>query len=169
MDFQKEISTINFISTCTADDYKKYINDITTISSNFENIVVKQTNLEETKGILYNMLPIYEKFHNVKYERSIVEDIVKLSTRFIFDKSQPAASLDLLDECGSHIKNQISNTSEQIVQLQQKIDNIQEQKLTAVERFNFEDGIKLRRKETILSNKLKKEIIQQKAVEVRGG
>ena len=156
---------INFIGTCTADDYKKYIDDITTISSNFENITVKQTDLEETKGILYNMIPIYERFHNVKYNRSIVEDIVKMSSRFIFDKSQPAASLDLLDECGSHIKNQISNTSEQIVQLQQQIDSIQEQKLVAVEGHNFEDGIKLRRKETTLSNKLKKEVIKQKAVE----
>ena len=156
---------INFISTCTADDYKKYINDITTISSNFENIVVKQTNLEETKGILYNMTPMYEKFHNVKYNRDIIEDIVKMSSRFIFDKSQPAASLDLLDECGSHIKNQISNTSEQIVQLQQKIDGIQKQKFEAVKIFNFDEGARLRRKETILSNKLKKEITKQQAVE----
>ena len=156
---------INFIGTCTSDDYKKYIDDITTISSNFENIVVKQTNLEETKGILYNMIPMYEKFHSVKYNRSIVEDIVKLSSRFIIDKSQPAAALDLLDECGSHIKNQISNTSEQIVQMQQKLDSIQKQKLEAVEAYNFEDGIKLRRKETLLSNKLKKEVCSQKAVE----
>ena len=156
---------INFIGTCTSDDYKKYIDDITTISSNFENIIVKQTNLEETTGILYNMLPVYEKFHNVKYEKNIVEDIVKLSTRFIFDKSQPAASLDLLDECGSHIKNQISNTSEQIVQLQQKIEGIQKQKQQAVESFSFEEGLKLRRKETTLSNKLKREITKQKAVE----
>jgi len=156
---------INFISTCTSDDYKKYIDDITTISSNFENIVVKQTDLEETKGILYNMIPMYEKFHSVKYNRDIIEDIVKMSSRFIVDKSQPAAALDLLDECGSHIKNQISNTSEQIVQLQQKIDGIQKQKLRAVEAFNFEEGIKLRRKETTFSNKLKREIIKQKAVE----
>jgi ATP-dependent Clp protease ATP-binding subunit ClpC len=156
---------INFIGTCTSDDYKKYIDDITTISSNFENIVVKQTDLEETKGILYNMIPMYEKFHNVKYNRNIIEDIVKLSSRFIFDKSQPAAALDLLDECGSHIKNQISNTSEQIVQIQQKIDGIQKQKYDAVREFNFEEGIKLRRKETTLFNKLKKEIIKQKAVE----
>ena len=156
---------INFIGTCTADDYKKYIDDITTISSNFENIIVKQTNLEETKGILYNMIPMYEKFHNVKYNKNIVQDIVKLSSRFIFDKSQPAASLDLLDECGSHIKNQISNTSEQIVQIQQKLDGIQKQKLEAVEAFNFEDGIKLKRKQTLLFNRLKKEITKQKAVE----
>jgi len=156
---------INFIGTCTADDYKKYIDDIATISSNFENIVVKQTNLEETKGILYNMIPMYEKFHNVKYNRDIVEDIVKMSSRFIFDKSQPAAALDLLDECGSHIKNQISNTSEQIVQLQQKIDGIQKQKLEYVQEYNFEEGVRLKRKETTLSNKLKKEIAKQKAVE----
>ena len=156
---------INFIGTCTSDDYKKYIDDITTISSNFENIVVKQTDLEETKGILYNMIPMYEKFHNVKYNKNIIEDIVKLSSRFIFDKSQPAAGLDLLDECGSHIKNQISNTSEQIVQIQQKIDGIQKQKHDAVQEFNFEEGIKLQRKETTLSNKLKKEIIKQKKVE----
>ena len=88
-----------------------------------------------------------------------------MSSRFIVDKSQPAAALDLLDECGSHIKNQISNTSEHIVQLQQKIDGIQKQKLRAVEAFNFEEGIKLRRKETTFSNKLKREIIKQKAVE----
>tara|TARA_Y100000310_G_scaffold290252_1_gene317283 strand:+ start:1 stop:1329 length:1329 start_codon:yes stop_codon:yes gene_type:complete len=111
------------------------------------------------------MIPMYEKFHNVKYNRDIVEDIVRLSSRFIFDKSQPAAALDLLDECGSYIKNQISNTSEQIVQLQQKIDGIQKQKLESVEGYNFEDALKLKRKETLLSNKLKKEITKQKAVE----
>ena len=101
---------------------------------------------------------MYEKFHSVKYNRDIIEDIVKMSSRFIFDKSQPAAALDLLDECGSHIKNQISNTSEQIVQLQLKIEGVQKQKTEAVEGLNFEDGLKLRRKETALSNKLKKEV-----------
>ncbi len=56
------------------------------LSSNFENIVVRQTNLEETKRIIYNMIPMYEKFHDVKFDRNIVEDIVKLSSRFITDK-----------------------------------------------------------------------------------
>ena len=51
------------------------------------------------------------------------------------------------------------------VQLQQKIDGIQKQKLESVEEYNFEDGLKLRRKETTLTNKLKKEVIKQKAVE----
>ena len=115
---------INFIGTCTSDDYKKYIDDITTISSNFENIIVKQTTAKETKGILSKMLSVYEKFHDVKFEKSIIDDIVLLSSRYITDKSQPSSALDLLDECGSYIKNQQGNTSEQLVQLQHSIDDL---------------------------------------------
>ena len=156
---------INFIGTCTSDDYKKYIDDITTISSKFENVVVKQTSFDETKHIMYSMIPVYEKFHNVKFEKDIVEDIVSLSSRYITDKSQPSCALDLLDECGSYIKNQTGNTSEQLVQLQQKIDTLNKQKLEAVESYDFEQGLKIKRRCTTLSNKLKKELLKSKQVE----
>ena len=156
---------INFIGTCTSDDYKKYIDDITTISSNFENIVVKQTTADETKGIITSMLPVYEKFHEVKFEKNIIEDIVSLSTRYVTDKSQPSCALDLLDECGSYIKNQSGNTSEKLVELQQKIDTITKQKNNAVESCDFELGLKLKRKVTSLSNKLKKELALSKLEE----
>ena len=156
---------INFIGTCTADDYKKYIDDITTISSNFENIVVKQTNNKETKEILNTMIPTYEKYHNVKFERNIIDNVIDLSSRYIVDKSQPSCALDLLDECGSYIKNQLGNTSEQLVQLQQKIDKLNNDKLEAVKSYDFEAGLKILKKETTLSNKLKRELTNSKQVE----
>ena len=153
---------INFIGTCTSDDYKKYINDITTISSNFENIVVKQTSVTETTGILHKMIPFYEKFHDVTYQCDVVPDIVKLSTRYITDKSQPSSALDLLDECGSFIKNQSGNTSETLIKLQQKLEDIRKQKVSCVESFKFEEGLRLKKRETTLSNKLKKGIAASK-------
>ena len=153
---------INFIGTCTADDYKKYINDITTISSNFENIIVKQTSISETTGILHKMIPFYEKFHDVKYQNNIINDIVKLSSRYITDKSQPSSALDLLDECGSFIKNQSGNTSEKLIQLQQKLEDVRKQKIVCVEDFQFEEGLRLKRRETTLANKIKKDLAASK-------
>ena len=153
---------INFIGTCTSDDYKKYINDITTISSNFENIVVKQTSIKETTGILHKMIPFYEKFHDVTYQDNIVPDIVKLSSRYITDKSQPSSALDLLDECGSFIKNQAGNTSETLIKLQQKLEDVRKQKISCVESFKFDEGIRLKKRETTLSNKLKKGLAASK-------
>ena len=153
---------INFIGTCTADDYKKYINDITTISSNFENIVVKQTSMKETTGILHKMIPFYEKFHDVTYQDTIVPDIVKLSSRYITDKSQPSSALDLLDECGSFIKNQSGNTSETLIKLQQKLEDVRKQKNICVESFKFDEGVRLKKRETTLSNKLKRDLAASK-------
>lgn len=156
---------INFIGTCSSDDYKKYIDDITTISSNFVNIVVKQTTFSETKNILLNVLTQYEKFHDVKFEKLIIDDIVSLSSRFLTEKSQPACALDLLDECGSYIKNQTGNTTEKLVQIQQQIDEVTKQKIQAVENHDFEEGLKLKRKSTTLSNKLKRELNKNKLIE----
>ena len=156
---------INFIGTCTSDDYKKYINDITTISSNFENIVVKQTSIKETTSILHKMIPFYEKFHDVTYQADVVPDIVKLSSRYITDKSQPSSALDLLDECGSFIKNQAGNTSEALIKVQQKLEDVRKQKITCVESFKFDEGLRLLKRETTLSNKLKKGLTSSKATE----
>lgn len=157
---------INFIGTCTSDDYKKYINDITTISSNFENIVVKQTSISETNSILHKMTPFYEKFHDVKYQSNIIGDIVKLASRYITDKSQPSSALDLLDECGSFIKNQAGNTSEKLIQLQQKLEDIRKQKVLCVEDANFDEGLRLRKRETTLSNKIKRDLAASKQDEL---
>ena len=153
---------INFIGTCTSDDYKKYINDITTISSNFENVVVRQTSIKETTGILHKMIPFYEKFHDVKYHDNIVPDIVKLSSRYITDKSQPSSALDLLDECGSFIKNQSGNTSETLIKLQQKVEDVRKKKNSCVESFKFDEGLRLKKRETTLSNKLKRDLAASK-------
>lgn len=86
------------IGATTIDEYKKYIENDKALERRFQKVNIEKPNSETVKEILLKIKPIYEKFHNVIISDKIIEKIVELSNKYIYDRNEPDRSIDVLDE-----------------------------------------------------------------------
>ena len=111
---------IQCIGATTFDEYKNSVEKDGALERRFQKVIIDSPTLEETKIILENLKERYEEFHNVEYTDEAIDLCVKLSDRFIFDRSFPDKAIDILDEAGSRaqigksIPQHIKDLSEQV-------------------------------------------------------
>ncbi|MBR1570628.1 MAG: ATP-dependent Clp protease ATP-binding subunit, partial [Bacteroidales bacterium] len=70
----------------------------------FQKIVVEPTDVAQSIEILQNLKPRYEEFHGITYTDEAVEAAVRLTDRYITDRSLPDKAIDALDEAGSMVR-----------------------------------------------------------------
>ncbi len=90
--------TIRCIGATTTDEYKKYIEREGALERRFQKVTIKEANQEEVKNILLNLKNIYESYHKVIINEEIIDLIVNLSKKYIYNRKEPDRSIDILDE-----------------------------------------------------------------------
>lgn len=144
---------IQCIGSTTFDDFKKYIEKDGALVRRFQKIILKEPSFAETIEILNTLKSSYENYHNVIYDKNVIETIVLLSSKFITDRQFPDKAIDILDELGSEKKISIK-VPESIEKLRFEVDQIKEKKLEVVKSQKYELAVKLRDEERKLSKKL---------------
>ena len=92
------------IGATTLDDFAKIVEKDGALDRRFQKIVVEPTDIQQSVAILENLKPNYEAFHKVTYSEDAIEACVRLTDRYITDKSLPDKAIDALDEAGSMIR-----------------------------------------------------------------
>lgn len=102
-----DLENLNFICTCDYEFYKKNVERSSYMRNTFKIVNIDSSSKDETLSIIKNSIKTYEKFHKVKYNEDIFDDIYEISGRYIPNEPQPSCSINLLDEsgCYSRIKN----------------------------------------------------------------
>ena len=148
---------IQCIGATTLDEYRQHIEKDGALERRFQKIMVEPTSVDETIEILNNIKIRYEDHHNVVYTPEAIESCVKLTARYITDRYLPDKAIDALDEVGSRVHISNINVPEDILKLEEKIEKIKEEKITAVKSQNFELAANYRDKEKNLLQLLEKE------------
>lgn len=92
------------IGATTMDEFAKIVEKDGALDRRFQKIVVEPTDIQQSITILENLKPNYEDFHKVDYSDEAIEACVRLTDRYITDKSLPDKAIDALDEAGSMIR-----------------------------------------------------------------
>ena len=92
------------IGATTMDEFAKIVEKDGALDRRFQKIVVESTDIQQSITILENLKPNYEDFHKVTYSDEAIEACVRLTDRYITDKSLPDKAIDALDEAGSMIR-----------------------------------------------------------------
>ena len=95
---------IQCIGATTMDEFTKIVEKDGALDRRFQKIVVDATSVKESVDILRHLQPHYEEFHHVTYADEAVEAAVRLTDRYITDRSLPDKALDALDEAGSMVR-----------------------------------------------------------------
>ena len=142
---------IRCIGATTKDEYKKHFEKDKALERRFQIINIEEPGIEKTKAILNKLKPIYERYHNVSLDDDVVNQIVKLTEKYIYDRYRPDKQLDVLDEVCSKVG--ISNTKPS-----SNLKVIKDKKELYIKENNIEKAYEYKIKET----KYKNDIIQNK-------
>ena len=96
-----EAGTIRFIGSTTYEEYNRHFSRSKGMIRRFQQIDIPEPTIEETKHILKQLQPRYEKFHNVKYEDDAIDFAVEASAKYVNDRFLPDKAIDLIDEAGA--------------------------------------------------------------------
>ena len=129
---------IQCIGATTTDEYRKTIEKDGALERRFQKIQVEPTTTEETVQILRQLQSRYEKHHRVKYTPDAIMACVSLTERYISDRCFPDKAIDAMDEAGSKTHMQNQPICREVLELEEKIAQLQEQKNGAVKVQNFE-------------------------------
>ncbi len=135
---------IQCIGATTLDDYRQYIEKDGALDRRFQKIMVEPTTVDETIQILNNIKQKYEEHHNVRFTDAAIDSAVKLSDRYMTDRFLPDKAINVMDEAGSriHLANIIA--PKEIVELEEEIEKIKQQKNKVVKTQDFEEAARLR-------------------------
>ena len=89
---------IRCIGATTTAEYKKYIEKDSALERRFQKVMIEAPSKRTVKDILMNLKEIYEGFHNVVISEEIIDLIINLSSKYIYNRNEPDRSIDVLDE-----------------------------------------------------------------------
>lgn len=142
------------IGASTLDEYRQHIEKDGALDRRFQKVLVEPPSAEEAVHILKNIRPKYEEFHNVTYSDEVIKSAVMLSTRYISDRFLPDKAIDVIDEVGARVHLKNIHVPKHIEELEQKIEEIKEQKNQAVRSQQYEKAADLRDDESKMIRQL---------------
>ena len=151
---------IQCIGATTLDEYRQNIEKDGALERRFQKVLVDPTSADETIEILNNIKERYEDHHNVRYTDDAIVACVKLTNRYISDRSLPDKAIDALDEAGSRVHISNINVPPIIEELEKQIEEIKEKKKGAVKAQKFEVAANFRDRERVLLQQLDEEKIK---------
>ena len=142
------------IGATTINEYKKTIEKDKALDRRFQKIIIEEPNEKEIINILSKIKSDYEKFHNVRIPNEILKQIPILSKKYIFGRSEPDKSIDILDEVCA--KTNIFANTKEIEKITRQIKTLNKKKNNYIKKENYNFAIKLSEDINALNKKLEK-------------
>ncbi len=147
---------IQCIGATTLDEYRQYIEKDGALDRRFQKVMVEPATPVETIEILNRIKEKYEEHHGVTYTDEAINACVSLTTRYITDRFLPDKAIDALDESGSRVHLTNIHVPQNIIDVEQKIEEIKIEKNKVVRSQKYEEAAKLRDTEKNLLEELEK-------------
>lgn len=148
---------IQCIGATTLDEYRQYIEKDGALDRRFQKVMIEPATQEETIEILNRIKDKYEEHHNVTYTPEAIEACVTLTTRYITDRFLPDKAIDALDESGSRVHLTNIHVPQAIIDIEEKIEEIKQEKNRVVRSQKYEEAAQLRDNEKKLLEELQTE------------
>ncbi len=144
------------IGATTIDEYKKFIESDGALERRFQKVLVEIPNKKVVRDILMKLKGIYEKFHLVKISDEIIDLIIELSEKYIYDRNQPDKAIDLLDEVCAKVSLTESKEFKKYNSLNKELKEVLKSKNKSIIEGNFDEAASYKEKENILMDKINK-------------
>jgi len=151
---------IKCIGATTTEEYKKHFEKDKALDRRFQIINIEEPTIEKTKEILLELKPIYEEYHNVIIKEEIIDQILSLTEKYIYNRYRPDKQIDILDEVCSkvNIKENYKNLKEENIlkELQNKKEiYIKEKNIKKAYEYKIKES---KFKDNIQNNNIKTEV-----------
>ena len=131
---------IHLIGATTNDEYRKYIEKDAALTRRMQPVAIDQPSAKDTVRILTGLTPKYEEYHHVRVSKAVIDEIVRLSERYLTERQQPDKAIDVLDETAArvHVANANSDVANELRDCQSEIDKLTTDMEKAVSEEDYE-------------------------------
>ena len=143
---------VRIIGATTTSEYKEFIESDKALSRRFQTVVVSEPSLEDTILILKKLRPIYENYHMVRISDNIINKIVSLSNKYIYDRKFPDKAIDVMDEVCSRVSVSVYNKNN-VSDINTKLSEVKELKNKSIMNNKFDEAFLYKKTEMILEDK----------------
>ncbi|MCL5735355.1 MAG: ATP-dependent Clp protease ATP-binding subunit, partial [Actinobacteria bacterium] len=138
---------VQTIGATTLDEYRKHLAKDAALERRFQQILVKEPTVIETKKILAGLRERYEAHHRVRITDEALDAAAYLADRYISDRFLPDKAVDLVDEAASRKRIQNMCASPDLREVEDAILEVRREKEAAIEVQDFEKAASLRDRE----------------------
>ena len=153
---------IKIIGATTTSEYNEFIALDKALDRRFQKIEIKEPNKEKTKDILMKIKTIYESYHNTTISEEIIDYIIELSNKYIYDRNQPDKQIDILDEVCAKTSLKIDKNEKDLINISKEINNVVKAKNKAIIKQDYQEASTLKNKEKQLE--IKKNNLEMKRI-----
>ncbi len=147
---------IKVIGATTTEEYKKFIEEDKALSRRFQTVVVDEASLELTKNILIKLRPVYEEFHRVRISDEMIDKIIYLSDKYIYNRKMPDKAIDVLDEVCSKVAVLNNKKKNKVSDIDSNLEELRRKKNEAIISNKFNKAKEYREQEIALESKKNK-------------
>jgi len=145
---------IRCIGATTTEEYKKFIEKDSALERRFQKVFVEEPSIEETKNIIINIKDIYEKYHNVIIDNDVIDSIVNLSEKYVFDRNRPDKQIDILDEVCSMVSMKENDSISRLKSIKKELSLLEKEKNGYIITNRIDMAYDIRKRETKLISEL---------------
>ena len=146
---------IQLIGATTLEEYRKHIEKDAAFERRFQPVRVEEPTEAAAVEMLHALKERYEEHHKVSISTDAIEAAVKLSARYVSDRFLPDKAIDLIDEAASRLRLNNYGAPKAIVELEQNIARMEEEKEDAIRNEDFEKAAQIRKVQDSLRISLK--------------
>ncbi len=95
---------LTVIGATTNEEYVQVFEKNGSLARRFNEVKIKELGLQETIELLHGIKGYFASHHSVDYQEGVMEEIVKLSNRYISQKHFPDKAIDLLDQISAEVR-----------------------------------------------------------------
>ena len=145
---------IKIIGATTYEEYKKTIEKDTALNRRFQKIIINEPDKDTLKRILMTLKSIYEKYHDVIISEELIDKLIILTNKYIYDRYEPDKSIDILDEVCTKVSLRPFSEEIKINDLEKELNRVIKSKNSFITNNDYEKAYKLKDKEDIYMNKI---------------
>ena len=145
---------IRCIGATTIDEYKKYIEKDSALERRFQKVMIEAPNEDTVKSILMNLREIYEGYHKVIIDEEIIDLIINLSNKYIYNRNEPDRSIDILDEVSAKVSLKESKGLKEYGFYNKKLKEVINNKKKAILDNDFDKASSFKNEEFELMNRI---------------
>ncbi|HEX3272247.1 MAG TPA: ATP-dependent Clp protease ATP-binding subunit [Ktedonobacterales bacterium] len=144
------------IGATTLDEYRKYIEKDAALQRRFQEVIVRESSVEETVEILKGLRERYEQHHRLTITDNALRAAAEMGSRYITDRFMPDKAIDLIDEASSRVRMQRSLAPLNLKEAMRGLEAVLREKDEAIQNHQYEQAQALLEREKKLRERITK-------------
>ena len=115
---------LTIIGTTSIDNYTKFIETDEAFDRQFEIVKIEEPDEPVALRMLKEIIPAYVNHHHLKADEEVISEAIRLSKRFLKERSLPDSAIDLIDHAMSGVRLMNDISTGKIEELNQQLESL---------------------------------------------